>query len=72
MSFIKLSSLINGLGLILDIIGVLLMFEKVNVATYLYRRDEIEGVNKKKNRILNTGLWLLLMGFLLQLISLFF
>jgi hypothetical protein len=72
MDFIKLSAAINGLGLILDMIGVILMFKKEDVTTYMYTRAEIAGVNKKKNRRPNVGLWFLITGFFLQLVALFF
>jgi hypothetical protein len=72
MDSIKLSAVINGLGLILDIIGVILMFKKEDVTTYIYSKGEIAGVNKKKNRKLNIGLWFLVSGFFLQFIALFF
>ena len=72
MDQIKLSVFLNASGLILDIIGVLLMFQKTDVTTYLFNEEEIPGVNKKKNQKLKVGLGLLFSGFVLQLLSLFF
>ena len=72
MDQIKVSAILNGLGLILDMIGVLLMFQKADVTTYLFNKEEIPGVNKKKNQKLQVGLGLLFFGFVLQLLSLFF
>jgi hypothetical protein len=48
------------------------MFKKEDVTTYIYSKGEIAGVNKKKNRKLNIGLWFLVSGFFLQFIALFF
>jgi len=36
MEHIKLSAVLNGLGLILDMIGVVMMFEKADVTTYFF------------------------------------
>ena len=72
MDHLKLSSILNGLGLITDMAGVLFMFEKADVTTYLFNREEIPGVNKRKNQKLKVGLGLLFFGFLLQLFALFF
>ena len=49
MDQIKVSSVLNGLGLIIDMFGVLLMFQKADVTTYIFNEAEIPGVNKRKN-----------------------
>lgn len=72
MDHIKVSSVLNGLGLITDMFGVLLMFQKTDVTTYIFNKEEIPGVNKRKNQKLQLGLGLLFSGFVLQLLALFF
>jgi len=72
MDQIKVSSVLNGLGLIIDMIVVLLMFQKTDVTTYIFNEAEIPGVNKRKNQKLQLGLGLLFSGFVLQLLALFF
>jgi len=72
MCLIKLPVALNGLGLILDLVGVFLMLQKIDVVTYLFTEEETKAINKKKNRKHNIGLFFLIAGFSLQLISLFF
>ncbi len=67
----KINVILNALGLILDILGALLMFEKINVALFVYNESEVSEVNKRKNRKINGGIWLLISGFFLQLLALF-
>ena len=71
MCLVKLNAIVNGAGLILDMIGVILMFKKEDVTTYLFQEKEIKDINRTKNRKLNLGLWFLIIGFFLQLIALF-
>lgn len=72
MDDITLKTAVNGLGLLLDIAGVLMMFEKIDVRVYLFEKGEVNTVNRRKNKKLFIGLSLLLAGFILQFIALFF
>ena len=72
MDQLKTSAVINGVGLVFDIAGVLVMFQKVNVTTFIYNKGEIDQVNRSKNMRNNFGLFLLLTGFIFQVVALFF
>ena len=67
--------LINSIGLGLDILGAALIFfnsPKPSHSTVIYQNDELERLARKDNRkhnLAKAGLFILIMGFILQLIS---
>lgn len=70
--------LVNILAIIIAITGTYLMYHfgpKENSQTFLYRREEMEEVSKKdqfKNKMVRTGMLLLFISFLLQLVVIIF
>lgn len=66
---------IGTVGLCLDIFGALIMFyntPKVNSRLYVYTQKENETFRKrdiKKNRNLKRGIFLIIIGFCLQLLQ---
>lgn len=72
------STIVNSLGLAIDIVGAGLVFfnspEKTHI-TYAYQHSELEALKIKTKRIrmfAQSGFALLAIGFLLQLTSNFF
>lgn len=69
--------IINLLALFIGIIGSYIMFyfsPVVNSQTYIYQREESKRIQKRddhKNKMLRRGMFLLLISFLLQAISIF-
>lgn len=69
------STLINSIGLGIDIVGAALIFfntPEKTYTTYLYQKAELEHLNKKAKKIRTNarmGFVFLGIGFLLQLIS---
>lgn len=79
MSFtlMNLQNIFNLTGLIINMVGAYLMYRNappVNSQTFLYRREETEGLIKKdkqKNKMSRYGMLMLFVGFLFQLIAFF-
>ncbi len=75
MDAISTYKIVNSLGLILDIIGVLLVFIHSPIlqsVTYMYsieRNEEFRKTDKKKNNRAKLGLILIIIGFLIQISS---
>jgi len=67
---IKLATILTILGIVFDLCGALMMYQKIDVTTYVYNEDETAGINRKKNRRLRIGFSLLLIGIIFQLIAL--
>ena len=69
------NSIINSIGLCLDIIGAAIIFfnsPEKSYTTYLYRKAELEKLNikaKKTRKKTQIGFAFLALGFILQLIS---
>lgn len=69
------SQILNSSGLIIDIIGIIIMFRnspKVSFSNILYNYDEsieLEKIAFKKNRNTKIGLGIIAFGFTLQLVS---
>jgi hypothetical protein len=66
---------LNAFGLLLDIIGVLVMFKHTPIATkhtFIYHEDESRAIDKKEkqaNNYVKIGLWIILTGFVVQLVA---
>ena len=72
------ANIINIIGLCFDVLGASLMFyftPKIDFKTYLYINSEVPKINAKakfKNNMIRFGLLLLVIGFCLQALALFF
>jgi hypothetical protein len=77
MCFIKVSQVVNALGLFIDICGAYLMFSntpKVTSQTYVYNQSEMTELRRRdqvKNKRIRLGMILLAIGFTLQLAGMF-
>lgn len=73
-----ISTIINSIGLLLDIIGVLIIYKNspiVKAGTYFYEREHVEKMKidaAKKNKLVRKGTFILFIGFIIQLVSNFF
>jgi len=69
--------ILNLLALLINVAGSFLMFyfsPAVNSMSYLYNRSELPEIKKRddrKNKMVRTGMLILLIGFLLQAVALF-
>lgn len=77
MSFTTID-IINIVALLINIAGTFLMFyfsPVINSQTYLYNRSELPDIRERdarKNKMVKRGMLLLLIGFVLQAIAIFF
>jgi len=73
---ITISNILISCGLLLDIVGVIIMFlnsPKIEYGVIMYNQSEQEALNKKARRFhrnTKTGLIMLTAGFILQFIAL--
>lgn len=67
--------LVNSCGLIIDLFGAFLLFlnsPKISFDTFVYNSSEDDKLHQKANRkhaLAKTGMFLLIIGFAMQLLS---